>query len=52
MGFVYQATVTNNKNELEKLNYGLCETTFKKRYHKHTNSFRQEKNRNELELFV
>ena len=40
-GIVYQATVTNNKDEVEKLYYGLCESAFKERYHNHTSSFKQ-----------
>ena len=29
-GIAYEATVTNNKNNVEKIYYGLCETAFKK----------------------
>ena len=29
---VYQATVTNNNDDAEKIYYRLCETTFKERY--------------------
>ena len=47
---VYQATVTNNNDDAEKIYYGLCEATFKERYRNHTSSFRHEKNRNETEL--
>ena len=50
-GIVYRATATNNKDDIEKIHYGLCETAFKERYWNHTTSFRHEKNRNETELF-
>ena len=49
-GIVYQATAINNKDVVEKIYYGLCETTFKERYRNHTNSFRHVTNRNEREL--
>ena len=39
-GIVYQASVTNNKDDIEKIYYGLCETAFKERYGNHTSSFR------------
>ena len=51
-GIVYQATVTNNKDDVERIYYGFCETTFKERYRNHTSSFRHEKIRNETELFI
>ena len=41
-GIVYQATVTNNKDDVERIYYGLCETAFKERYRNHTSSFRHE----------
>ena len=52
-GIVYQATVTNNKDEVEKIYDGLliimvCETAFKER--NHTSSFRHGNNRNKTEL--
>ena len=47
---VYQATVTSNNNDAERIYYDLCETTFKERYRNHTSSSRHEKNRNETEL--
>ena len=46
----YQATVTNNNDNAEKIYYHLCETTFKVRYQNHTSSFRYEKNRKETQL--
>ena len=49
-GIAYQATVTNNKDDVERIYYDLCETAFKERYRNHTSSFRHEKNRNETEL--
>ena len=49
-GNVYQATATNNKDDVEKIHCDLCETAFKERYRNHTNSFRHEKKRNETEL--
>ena len=49
-GIVYQATVTNNKDDEEKIYNGLCETAFKEKYRNHTSSFRHEKYRYETEL--
>ena len=49
-GIVYHATVTNNKDDFEKLYYGLCETALKGRYRNLTSSLRHEKNRNETKL--
>ena len=49
-GIVHQATVTNNKDDVEKIYYGLCETALKGRYRNLTSFFRHEKNRNETEL--
>ena len=49
-GIVYQATVTNNKDDVERIYYGLCDTAFKEKYRNHTSSFRNEKNRNDREL--
>ena len=49
-GIVYQATVTNNKDDVEKIYYGLCEAASKESYRNHRSSFRHEKNRNETEL--
>ena len=46
-GIVYEAIVTNNKDDVEKIYYGLCKTALQERYR---NSFRHEKNRNETEL--
>ena len=50
-GIVYQATFTNNKDGVEKICYGLCETAFKESYWNQASSFRHEKNRYETELF-
>ena len=47
---VYQATVTNNKGDVEKIYDGLCETAFQKRYRHRTSSYRHEKNRNGTKL--
>ena len=33
---IYEATVTNNIDIVEKIYFGLCETSFKKRYRNHT----------------
>ena len=49
-GIVYQATVTNNEDDVERIYHGLCETAFKERHRNHTSSFRDDKNRNETEL--
>ena len=49
-GTVYQPTVTNDNDEVEKIYYGLCETTFTERYQNHTRSLRRQKNRNENKL--
>ena len=42
-GIIYQTGITNNKDGIVKIHYGLCETAFKERYHNHTNSFRHQK---------
>ena len=47
---VYEATVTNNVDTVEKIYFGLCETSFKKRYSNHTKSFRLKKYSKETEL--
>ena len=49
-GTVYQTTVTNSKDDVAKIYYGLCETAFKKRYRNHTICITHEKNRKETEL--
>ena len=49
---VYQATVPNNKDDVERIYYGLRETAFNERYRNHTSSFRHEKNRNKTELNI
>ena len=49
-GIVYQASVTNYEDDVDKIYYGLCETAFKERYQNHTSSFRYEKNRNKTEV--
>ena len=38
-GIVYQATVTNNKDDVEKIYNGLFGTAFKERYRNPTSSF-------------
>ena len=47
---VYQATVPNNKDGVERIFCGLCETAFKEKYRNHTSTFRNEKNSNDTEL--
>ena len=47
---VYEATVTHNVDIVEKIDFGLCETSFKKRYSNHTKSFRLKKYSKETEL--
>ena len=37
---VYQTTAINNKDDIEKIYNGLCETAFKESYRNHTSSFR------------
>ena len=49
-GIVYQATVTSNKDSVERIYYGLCETASKERYRNQASSFRHKKSRNETEL--
>ena len=39
-GIVYQTIVTNNKDGVEKIYDGLCETALNERYRNHTSSFR------------
>ena len=43
-------SAANNKDDVESIYYGLCETAFKERYRNHTSSFRHEKNRNHTEF--
>ena len=47
---VYEATVTNNVDTVEKIYFGLCEISFKKRYSNHTKSFRLKRYNKETEL--
>ena len=47
---VYEAAITNNVDTVEKIYFGLCETSFKKRYSNHTKSFRLKKYSKETEL--
>ena len=47
---IYQATVTNNTNIDKKIYFGLCETSFKERYHNHTRSFRSQNYSKDAEL--
>ena len=37
---MYEATVTNNTSIVEKIYFGLCENSFKERYHNHMSFFR------------
>ena len=37
---IYEATVTNKTDIVEKVYFGLCETSFKERYLNHTRSLR------------
>ena len=48
--FLSLATVTNNKDDIEKIYDGLCKTAFEERYWNHTSYFRHEDNRNQTEL--
>lgn len=36
---IYAAKVTNDKDNDEKIYFGLCETPFKERYNNHTKLF-------------
>ena len=48
---VYKAKVTsNNENYQEKVYFGSCETTFKKRLSNHKKSFNLNEYKNEIEL--
>ena len=49
-GVVYQATVTTKENNQTATYIGMTETPFKLRYANHTQSFRQEKYKNQTEL--
>ena len=40
---VNQATVTNNKDDVERIYYGLCETAFKEKYRNHTSQLEMRK---------
>ena len=48
---VYKAKVTSsNQNYQEKVYFGSCETTFKKRFSNHKKSFNLKEYKNETEL--
>ena len=48
---VYKAKVTSsNQNYQEKVYFGSCETTFKKRFSNHKKSFNLKEDKNETEL--
>ena len=47
---IYQATVTSNTNIVEKIYFGLCETSFKERYRNLTRSFRLQSYSKDTEL--
>ena len=48
---IYQAHVTNNLDDEYKYYLGLAETTYKERYSNHKTSFKNENNKNSMELF-
>ena len=47
---IYQAHVPNNLENEYKYYLGLAETTFKERYSNHKSSFKNENNKNSIEL--
>ena len=47
---IYEATVTNNNEQVGKTYSGLCETSFKERYRTHTRSFRLQSFSKDAEL--
>lgn len=47
---IYEATVTNNTDKVEKIYFGLCQTSFKERYGNHTRSFRLPRYSKDTEL--
>ena len=47
---IYEATVTNNIDIVEKIYFGLFETSFKERYHDHIRSFRLQSYSKDTEL--
>ena len=47
---IYKAKVINNTNIVEKIYFGLCETSFKERYCNHTRSFRLQSYSKDTEL--
>ena len=47
---MYEVTVTNNTHIIEKIYFGLCETSFKERYRNHTSSFRLQSYSKDTEL--
>ena len=47
---IYEATVTNNTDMVEKIYFGLYETSFKERYRNHTSSFRLQSRIKDIEI--
>ena len=47
---INEATVTSNTDIVEKIYFGLCETSFKNRYRNHTRSFRLQSYSKDTEL--
>ena len=47
---IYEVKVTNDKDNNEKIYFGLCETPFKERYTNHNKSKRNKPHNKETEL--
>ena len=47
---IYEATVTNNTDMVEKIYFGLCKTPFKEMYRNHTSCFRLQSRSKDTEL--
>ena len=47
---IYEAAVTNNTDIIEKIYFGLCETSLKERYRNHNSSFRLQNRSKHTEL--
>ena len=47
---IYEATVTNNTDIVEKIYFGLCETSFKEKHRNHISSFRLQSRNKDIEL--
>ena len=47
---IYEATITNNTDIVEKIYFRLCKTSYKKRYCNHTRSFRLQSYSDDTEL--